>query len=73
MANALKCDRCGAFFDYIKWLRKYQIHDMGEKNFNNKTIDLCPDCYAELLLFLGLDNPDKINENRENIGTFEEE
>ena len=57
MAKALKCDRCGRFFDYIKYFnfRKYQIHDMDEKNFN-KTIDLCPDCYAELLLFLNLDN-----------------
>ena len=50
MAKALKCDRCGGFFDYIKYLRKYQIHDMeDEKNFN-KTIDLCPDCYG---IFVG--------------------
>lgn len=68
MAKALKCDRCGAFYDYIKCLRKYQIHDMDENNFN-KTIDLCPDCYAKLLRFLDLlDNPDK---NREIIGTGE--
>ena len=44
MAKALKCDRCGGFFDYIKALRRYQIHDMHERNFN-KTVDLCPDCY----------------------------
>ena len=70
MAKALKCDRCGAFYDYIECLRKYQIHDMDEKYFN-KTIDLCPDCYAKLLMFLDLDNPDKINKNREIIGTGE--
>lgn len=51
MAKALKCDRCGAFYDYIKYFRKCHIHDMDEKNFN-KTVDLCPDCYAKLLLFL---------------------
>jgi len=70
MAKALKCDRCGGFFDCIKGLRKYQIHDMNEENFN-RTIDLCPDCYAKLLMFLDLNNPDKINKNREIIGTGE--
>lgn len=70
MARALKCDRCGAFYDYIKCLRRYQIHDMGEKNFN-KTVDLCPDCYDKLVMFLDLDNSDKINKNREIIGTGE--
>lgn len=70
MAKALKCDRCGGFFDYIKGLRNYQIRDMNEKNFD-KIVDLCPDCYAKLLKFLDLDNPDKINKNREIIGTCE--
>lgn len=70
MAKALKCDRCGGFFDYIKALRRYQIRDMNEKNFD-KTVDLCPDCYAKLLMFLDIDNPDKINKNREIIGTGE--
>ena len=51
MAKALKCDRCGGFYDYIKALRKYQIHDMDKENFN-KTIDLCPDCYGRLIDFL---------------------
>ena len=64
MAKALKCDRCGGFFDYIKKLRRYQIRDMDEKNFD-KTIDLCPDCYSKFLIFL------KINENGEIIGTGE--
>lgn len=52
MAKALKCDRCGGFYDYIKAsLRRYQIHDTDEKNFN-KTVDLCPDCYDKLIDFL---------------------
>ena len=51
MARALKCDRCGGFYDYIKALRRYQIRDMNEKNFD-KTVDLCPDCYGRLIDFL---------------------
>lgn len=51
MAKALKCDRCGGFFDCIKWLRRYQIRDMDQKNFD-KTIDLCPDCYEKFCDFL---------------------
>lgn len=70
MARALKCDRCGTFYDYIKDLRRYQIHDMNEKNYN-KTIDLCPDCHIKLLKFLDLDDSDKINKNRAIVGTGE--
>ena len=44
MAKALKCDRCGQFYDLLKGLRNYQIRDMNEKNFD-KQVDLCPDCY----------------------------
>lgn len=51
MARALKCDRCGGFFDYIKSLRNYQIRDMNEKNFD-KTVDLCPDCYETFTKWL---------------------
>lgn len=51
MAKALKCDRCGAFYDYIKCLRRYHIHDMDGKTIN-KTIDLCPDCYEKFCDFL---------------------
>ena len=56
MAKALKCDRCGGFFDYIKCLRKYQIRDMDEKNLN-KTIDLCPDCYTVFTKWLTGEKP----------------
>ena len=39
MAKALKCDRCGGFFDYIKGLqRNYQIRDMNEKNFDKADV-----------------------------------
>ena len=71
MAKALKCDRCGGFFDYIKYLRKYQIHDMDERNFN-KTIDLCPDCYNKLLNFLDeIKNQDLIGSGELYPGEFE--
>lgn len=71
MAKALKCDRCGGFFDYIKHLRKYQIHDMDERNFN-KTIDLCPDCYNKLLNFLDeIKNQDLIGSGELYPGEFE--
>lgn len=59
MAKALKCDRCGGFFDCIEGLRNYRIREFSELNRNEKYVDLCPDCYAKLLMFLDLDNPDK--------------
>lgn len=71
MAKALKCDRCGAFYDLITELRDYRIRDLSGMNKCEKYVDLCPDCYAKLLRFLDLDNPDKINKNREIIGTGE--
>lgn len=71
MAKALKCDRCGGFFDYIKYFRKYQIHDMDEQNFN-KTIDLCPDCYNKLVNFLDeIKNQDLIGSGELYPGEFE--
>lgn len=56
MAKALKCDRCGGFFDYIKALRRYRIHDMDEHNFD-KTVDLCPDCYETFTKWLTGEKP----------------
>ena len=65
MAKALKCDRCGQFYDYIKALRRYQIHDTDEKNFN-KTVDLCPDCYGIFTKWLTEER-----EHEEMVGTGE--
>ena len=68
MAKALKCDRCGAFYDLNSmWMDYYIFKGLG----TTQRLDLCPDCYAKLLMFLDLDNPDKINKNREIIGTGE--
>jgi hypothetical protein len=68
MAKALKCDRCGGFYDLLTDFRNYRIQEVDTYE---KHVDLCPDCYAKLLIFLDLDNPDKINKNREIIGTGE--
>ena len=73
MAKALKCDRCGGFFDLLTKPRDFRITDDRDdkSTIHQKYVDLCPDCYAKLLMFLDLDNPDKINKNREIIGTGE--
>ena len=62
MAKALKCDRCGGFFDYIKALRRYQIRDT-DANFD-KTVDLCPDCYMTFTKWL-------TGEKEQEVGTGE--
>lgn len=49
MAKALKCDRCGSFYDLLKGSRNYQIQNMNGTNdygkILDKQVDLCPDCY----------------------------
>ena len=71
MAKALKCDRCGGFYDYIKALRRYQIRDMNEKNFD-KTVDLCPNCYEKFCDFLDeIKNQDLIGSGELYPGEFE--
>ena len=62
MARALKCDRCGGFYDYIKALRRYQIRDMDEKNFD-KSVDLCPDCYEIFTKWLAGEKPQESEES----------
>lgn len=57
MAKALKCDRCGQYYDLLKGLRNYQIRDMNnEKNFD-KPVDLCPDCYEIFTKWLTGEKP----------------
>lgn len=50
MAKALKCDRCGGFFDLLNKDRKYQISDLS--GTYPKCVDLCPDCYLKFINFL---------------------
>lgn len=60
MAKALKCDRCGGFYDLLKGIREYRIEESC-----HRTVDLCPDCYDKFLNFL-----DEIK-NQDLIGTGE--
>ena len=56
MANAKKCDRCGAFYD-IKENPILSIERTGTPYINNKYskyIDLCPQCLEELKQWLNL-------------------
>lgn len=47
MAKALKCDRCGGFYDLLKDLRDYRI-----VNSFAHQVDLCPECYEKFCDFL---------------------
>ena len=53
MAKALKCDRCGGFYDLLTETRKYRIEETTvQKPSYQKTVDLCPDCYEKFCDFL---------------------
>lgn len=53
MAKALKCDRCGGFFDLLKEVRKYRIEETTvQKPSYQRTVDLCPDCYETFVKWL---------------------
>lgn len=54
--NAKKCDRCGAFYVPTNEGRVYTIN---ERSFtSNFTLDLCPKCYEDLLMFMA--NPNMV-------------
>lgn len=52
MAKALKCDRCGQFYDLFKEIREYRIMNFSESHMNEKYVDLCPDCYETFVKWL---------------------
>lgn len=52
MAKALKCDRCGQFYDLLTASRNYRIILSTEEYKHEKYVDLCPDCYEKLCDFL---------------------
>ena len=58
MANALKCDRCGSYFDYSPATKNFIAFGhkdiVVEKNFPVK--DICPDCMIEFMTWF--ENPD---------------
>lgn len=51
MANAYKCDRCGAFYEGSTSRRKWNIakdnHPYGLLH-----LDICDDCYSEFVKFM---------------------
>ena len=59
MADAKICDKCGAIIKLTEeWRnRRYVVRDQVEGlRHNDYYIDLCPECYAELVMFLEEDN-----------------
>lgn len=54
--NALKCDRCGKFYEEFTCLSAYTVAKRScyeEYGFN---LDLCPECTQELEKWLGVEN-----------------
>lgn len=61
MADAKKCDRCGAFYTTQKDIKVHFVTDPYEKvnylrleyiyKLERKRIDLCPECVDELVQF----------------------
>lgn len=68
MAKALKCDRCHDFYDLLTTPRGFRITDDRDiKPTFQKYVDLCPNCYKKLLLFLGADDKkEETDEGRNN-------
>lgn len=60
--NALKCDRCGVYYDHYGDSGNYEEANccqLGLKDdfyYKVKTFDLCPNCMKELKEFLRLEN-----------------
>lgn len=53
MANAKKCDRCGAYYDPKEELGEvYGVTLNYGSEYNNETYDLCDDCVAKIREFL---------------------
>ena len=78
MAKALKCDRCGSFYDLLTDFRKYKIRDLSELYKNEKYVDLCPDCYTSFNKWLAGEKAqsDPISDLADSVygtGEFEEE
>ena len=57
MAKALKCDRCGSFYDLLTDFRNYRILFSTESCKHDKYVDLCPDCYETLTKWITGEKP----------------
>ena len=63
MAEAKKCDRCGGFYDHYKMdIKRRNINLSADGtvkiqeclSIRTEVFDLCPDCFENLIRFLGL-------------------
>lgn len=51
MANAMKCDICGAYYDRLKCNDAVRIYlDFGHRG--DRYVDLCDSCYNKLCNFV---------------------
>lgn len=57
MAKALKCDKCGQFYDLLKDFRKYRIQEQQDEKSYLEDVDLCPDCYETFTKWLTEEKP----------------
>lgn len=69
MARAMKCDRCGKYYDRngLYKIRRYDeimagIRFEGYNNVDRRSIDLCDDCLKALIKFLGFKEADYYGE-----------
>lgn len=58
MANAKKCDRCGAFYVPVANRQKIAVSVLDEAR-SWERLDLCDNCYEGLKEFLVFNNADK--------------
>lgn len=68
MAQAMKCDRCGKYYDENRLykIRRYDERMVGIRfeGYSNMdlSIDLCDDCLKALIKFLGFKEADYYGE-----------
>ena len=73
MANALKCDRCGSYFDYNPALKNFIAFGHKDiiigKNFPVK--DICPDCIESFMNWFEAPKDSDDNETTKKLCYFE--
>ena len=53
--KAKKCDRCGELYELEN---DYMVTSINQATLSVRTLDICPDCYEELIRYLT--NPNSI-------------
>lgn len=74
MAKAIKCDRCGDFYEHycmgyignqINGIRIIKTNADYSYSWNIRTLDLCPKCCEELIKWLGDEKEEGEEDGRE--------